>query len=376
MRRFLFGMVFLFIAGCSRHKADPQEIADIFARHSCAEADPAVVMKAAGSGKAGLLRTIDPYAAILAGNRRPENDYPISQNAVSGLTLWKTAAGLEVVAVSSGSSAAAAGLAEGDTIKKLDGKDASGLVPEAVVKKISGRRGSAFAFEGEKKAGGQISGSVTLALGAMPAAWGFMVPGEKTAYLRLASFSEKTPEMARKTLDALVASGARAAVIDLRHSYGGSMESLSGTLALFAAGPKPLFKAVSRHPGYSREFAAKKAGPFAGLKLALLTDSATVSRAEIFAASLKEAGRAFTAGGTTAGNVAITKTFRLKKGGSLRLTVAKLATPAGADLSDKGVAPDVPVEDPLDGEYALTADFPPALASADPVIQAALKKLK
>lgn len=60
----------------------------------------------------------------------------------------------------------------------------------------------------------------------------------------------------------------------------------------------------------------------------------------------------------------------------MRLTVAKLVPPSGADLGDKGLAPDLQVEDPLDAEYAFAADFPPVLASADLVIAAALKKLK
>jgi carboxyl-terminal processing protease len=280
------------------------------------------------------------------------------------------------VQVYPGSPAAKAGLTAGDLLKNMDGKAAQDLTAPQVAGALSGRRGTELRLDGEKKGGGPLSVTLTREIAGFPLVWGFMVPGEKTGYLRLASFSAKTPESVKKELEALTAAGARAVIIDLRHNYGGSLDALSETLGLFAAGPKTLFKAVSRHPGYSSDFAAKKAGPYAGLKLALLTDSGTVSRAEIFAASLKEEGRAFTAGGYTAGNIAVTKTFRLNKGGALRLTVAKLAPPSGADLSDKGLTPDVPVEDPLDGEYAFTADFPPALASADPVILAALKKLK
>jgi carboxyl-terminal processing protease len=383
MNRFNGGRMYRFLlvllvaaAGCSRNNADPEEVSKIFARHSYAEADPAAVSRAAASGKAALLRAIDPDAVIIPPGRRTEQDYPGVLKASSGLSLWKTAAGLETVAVFPGSPAAAAGIAPGDVLKKLDGRPWQDLTAPELDGILAGRRGIEFTAEGEKKGGAPLTLTVKREISGFPLVWGFMVPGEKTGYLRLASFSAKTPEAVKKELETLAAAGARAVIIDLRHNYGGSLDALSETLALFAAGPKPLFKAVSRHPGYSSDFAAQRAGPFAGLKLALLTDNGTLSRAEVFAASLKEAGRAFTAGGFTAGNVAVTKTFRLNKGGKLRLTVAKLVTPAGTDLSDKGLAPDVPVEDPLDVEYAFAADFPPALASADPVIQAALKKLK
>ena len=375
MYRFLL-LALIAAAGCSGNKADPEEVSKIFARHSCVEADPAVLRKAVESGKAALLRAIDPYAAVLPPGRRTEQDYPGALKASAGLVLWKTAAGLEAVEVYPGSPAAKAGIVPGDILKTLGGKAGQDLTAPEAAGLLSGRRGTEVQLDGEKKGGGPLSVTLKREIAGFPLVWGFLVPGEKTGYLRLASFSAKTPESVKKELEALTAAGARSVIIDLRHNYGGSLEALSETLALFAPGPKTLFKAVSRHPGYSSDFAAKKAGPFAGLKLALLTDSGTVSRAEIFAAALKEDGRAVTVGGYTAGNIAVTKTFRLSKGGALRLTVAKLVTPAGTDLSDKGLTPDLPVADPLDGEYAFTADFPPALASADPVILAALKKLK
>jgi len=210
----------------------------------------------------------------------------------------------------------------------------------------------------------------------MPAVWGFLVPGERTAYLRIASFSDKTAEAVKAELTDLAASGAAAVILDLRHNYGGSLDGAAGTLGLFSPGPGALFRTVSARAGYVREYSAKKTGPYPGIKLAVLIDHGSVSRAEIFAASLREAGRAFTAGGPTAGNVSITKTFRLTKGGTLRLTVARLVTPAGKDLDGRGLAPDLPVKDLPGGRYAFSNDFPPPLASGDPVIGAALAKLR
>jgi carboxyl-terminal processing protease len=371
----LFGTCLL-MAACSRNSADPDEVAAVFARHSFAPADPAAVKRAAASGKAELLRSIDPYAAILPPGGRVESDYPGHLKASAGLTLWRIQAGLEVVTVFVPSPAAAAGLSAGDIIKKLGGADCTALTPQAADLALYGERGGVSDFEAVKKSGAPLSGQLKKDLTAMPSVWGFVIPGENAGYLRLSYFSENTAETVKKELEKLTAGGEKAVVLDLRHNYGGSLEALSATLALFASGPRVLFKAVSSRPGYSKDFAADKAGPFPGLKLALLTDNGTSSRAEIFAASLREAGRAFTAGGSTMGDVSVTKTFRLKRGGALRLTVARLVTPAGTDLEGKGLAPDVPVADPLEGDYAFSTDYPPPVASADPVLQAALQKLR
>lgn len=371
MYRLLLAALIL-AAGCSRNKADPEELSKIFLRHSFAEADPGEVLDAFRSG-AGALALLDARAAVISPGRRVMHDYPVKTRAGVGLVLWRTPEGFLAVKVFPGSPAEAAGLRDGDLVVKIDGHSAADAPPAAVIEALSGERGGDFSYEAETREGRALAGRLTRDFGSFPLAWGFMVPGTKTAYLRLISFSAGAPARVRKELDALVKAGAKSVVIDLRHNYGGSLEALEETLGLFVARPGTVFKAVSRHQGYTKDFTAAKAGPYAGLKLALLIDSGTVSKAELFAASLKEAGRAVTAGGKTPGDVSVTKTFRLSRGGALRMTVARLVTPGGTDLEGKGLAPDIPVKDPLDAEYSFSADFPPALAGADPVLAAALR---
>lgn len=371
MYRLLLAALIL-TAGCSRNEADPEELSKIFLRHSWAEADPAAVAQAFRDGR-DELALLDARAAVIAPGRRVMHDYPVRTRSGAGLVLWRTGEGFLAVKVFRGSPAEAAGLKDGDLVVKIDGHTAADAPPAAVIEALSGEKGGEFSYEAETREGRALAGTLIRNFGAVPLVWGFLVPGTKTAYLRLISFSAGTPAQVRKELGALVKAGAKNAVVDLRHNYGGSLEALEETLGLFAARPGPVFRAVSRHQGYSKDFSAPSAGPFAGLKLTLLTDSGTVSRAEVFAASLREAGRAVIAGGKTPGDVSVTKTFRLSRGGALRMTVARLVTPSGLDLDGKGLAPDLPVKDPIDGEYAYSTDFPPALAGADPVLAAALK---
>ncbi len=372
MYQFLVAALIL-SAGCSRHEADPEELAKIFLMHSYAEADPAAAVEAFRGGGEELA-LLDTHAQVIAPGRRVMRDYPVKANAGAGLVLWRTRDGFLAVKVFQGSPAAAAGLRDGDRIVKLDGRSAADARPSDVILALSGEKGGEFSYEAETADGRALSGKLRRDFGSIPLAWGFMVPGTDQAYVRLISFSGSAPDRLKKELADLVKAGARSAVIDLRHNYGGSLEALEEALGLFVSRPGPVFRAVSRHKGYSKDFSAAAPGPFAGLKLVLLTDSGTVSKAEVFAASLKEAGRAVTAGGRTPGDVSVTKTFRLSRGGKLRLTVARLVTPGGLDLEGAGLAPDLPVKDPLDGEYAFAADFPPALAGADPVLAAALRR--
>jgi carboxyl-terminal processing protease len=62
--------------------------------------------------------------------------------------------------------------------------------------------------------------------------------------------------------------------------------------------------------------------------------------AEVFAASLRDLSGASVIGGTTKGDVSLTKTFSLGRGRKgLTLTVARLFPPSGEDLEEKGLEP-------------------------------------
>ena len=289
-----------------------------------------------------------------------------------GLVLWKAGGAFRVVKVFPGSPAQNAGIKAGDLVSSIDGKKISEL-PDAVVgAAVYGAPGGVFRFTGEKASGGPLNAGLKRELGGTPTVWGFNIPGTRRGYLRVISFSGRTSDRIRSEMNDLLDSGASEVIIDLRHNFGGSLEELAASLELFAPAKGPVFKVVSRHPGYSKVFSAKGPGPFAGVKTLLLTDSGTFSRAEIFAAALKEWRSASVLGGVTAGNVSITRSFRLKDGGALRLSVARMLPPSGADLDGKGLAPDVALDAQPPGSQPAIGEFPPPVASADPLLRHAL----
>jgi carboxyl-terminal processing protease len=199
-----------------------------------------------------------------------------------------------------------------------------------------------------------------------------MIPGTKAGYMRAASFMTKASGRFKSSMNDLLDSGAKRIIIDLRGNKGGSLGELANVLGYFAPAAGTLYSSASRHAGYRKVFTTDGPGSFAGVKVVLLTDPDTVSRAEIFAATLREWGNAVIVGGTTAGNVAATRGFRLKSGAALRITVAKLQPPSGADLDGRGVEPDVKVAEATGGAAGGFTEYPPGLASFDPVIRKAL----
>lgn len=79
----------------------------------------------------------------------------------------------------------------------------------------------------------------------------------------------------------------------------------------------------------------------------VLVDGETASAAEIVAGALQDGG-ATVIGKATFGKAIIQNTYVLPDGSALKLTVARYLTPHGRDLSQKGLIPDVILQDSSD----------------------------
>jgi carboxyl-terminal processing protease len=81
--------------------------------------------------------------------------------------------------------------------------------------------------------------------------------------------------------------------------------------------------------------------------LVVLVDRASASAAEVVAAALHDNDRATLVGENTYGKALVQTVTPLSNGAALRLTTARYLTPAGIDISRRGIEPDVlAVDDP------------------------------
>lgn len=376
MKNFLFCLLFFLPAACNTRKINPDEITDILERHSYAETDFQALRRALAAGGISALAGIDPHAGIIDPKKRPERDYPVPMNKGCGLLVFREGGKTLAARVFEGSGAFLAGIREGDNLLGFEGKEASSFSDARLNSLLFGSPRGGFTVRFEKKGEKGVSVSearLTRDFGLYPNVWGFVLPGSNTGYIRIMTFSMKASAALKKQLASFAQSGVRELALDVRHNSGGSLEELAGSLGLFSDGKKLVFKTVSRHPGYSRNFAPHGAGAGAGMKIRILADSRTLSRAEIFVAALKEMTGAIITGTSTAGNVSITKTFRLSDGRGLKLTVARMFPPSGLELEGKGVRPDFVT--PEYGEYdGFGFDLPAACLNSDPAFMKAVEK--
>lgn len=346
------------LAACS-YKPPEDLVLKIFEKHSFIEQDPAKIKALLKErGPAGL-KQLDIYAEVV---NAPRTVKQAAKPPVSpGLLIGPSGDGFRVLRAFNDGPAAEAGLKDGDKLAAADGAlPGTPAFLEALSKKEFALKVSRHAKEGVS----ELEAKVAAAPFGFPVIFGFYEPETRTAVIKVRLFLGDAAPMLAAGLAGMEKYGAKNVLFDLRGNKGGNPADAAAILDLVAEKAGPVFALTSRHKGYSTVFEAKGRGRFAGLRPAVLVDGETAMAGEVFAASLKELRGAKVIGARTAGAVWLQNTFRLTNGRGLKLTIAELTPPSGADLEGKGVTPDEVVA--LSGEQA--AGVKAAWAAASPLV--------
>jgi carboxyl-terminal processing protease len=164
--------------------------------------------------------------------------------------------------------------------------------------------------------------------------------------VRLLSFPANAADRLADATEALVRHGARALILDVRGNPGGLLDQAVRSVSLYL--DNGVVCTVEGAHQARRAYAVSGTATYPRLPLAVLVDHGSASAAEILASALGDHRRAVVVGERTYGKTSVQSVFRLENGGALRLTTGTYLTPAGDDIVDAGVAPDVAaVDDPL-----------------------------
>ena len=165
----------------------------------------------------------------------------------------------------------------------------------------------------------------------------------------------------------MIADGARALVLDVRHNGGGRVKEMSEMLDPLL--PEGTIMTLRTKDGHETVYSSD--AEMTDLPVAVLVDEQSISAAEFFAAALQEYGRGPLVGAHTTGKGRAQQTFRLSDGSAVNLSVEQYYTPEGNSLAGVGVAPDVSVG----LKEAQQADFYFLIPENDPQLQKACELL-
>ncbi len=294
----------------------------------------------------GMMGTLDDYSQFLD----PEGFREITEETKGefggiGIEIGVRDGVLTVIAPMEDTPAFEAGVEAGDKIVKIDGSSTREMTLDDAVKKLRGDIGTKIVLtvirEGTDKL---IDFNIMRAIIKLKSIKEARIIEGNIGYVKIAEFQERTGPDLKEVIKKLRQEGAKSLIIDLRNNPGGLLDASVDAADLFLSQGTMIVYTEGRDPSKRMEFKAKKRTEFDDLALVVLVNKGSASAAEIFAGAVKDNKRGLVIGETTFGKGSVQTVIPLKDGSALRLTTAAYFTPAGKNLRDKGIEPDIIVE--------------------------------
>jgi carboxyl-terminal processing protease len=274
---------------------------------------------------------------------------------------------LRVIAAREGSPAARAGLRPGDYIRAIDGKATRDLSVYDGMRMLRGEPGSKVSLLVIR--GNAADPHVVDLVREKPTALevtGRIVNGS-IGLVRVPAFGPATAEALQARVAELAKAGATRLVIDVRGTSEGALDHGFAAASLFVPGGSTMAKKAGRE-GESTDVTAPTSASAITLPAVVLVNAGTSGAAEVFSAALAGNGRAKLVGEGTNGRTGLQKLVKLPEGHGLWLTYVTYTTPKGEPIHQKGLTPDVPVEE-LEVEFGTA----PSADARDPILEKGLE---
>ena len=309
------------------------------------------VKKAMKGAMNGLADNLDADSAFLPSNVASayETNAPAAPADV-GIELSRQYY-LRIIAVRDGSPAAKAGLRNGDFVRAIDKrstKDISIFEGERLLHGQPGTKVSLLVIRGNAADPHEIE--LTRERVTVPELTSKMADA-MTGYIHIAEFSRRAPVQVKQAVDALAKTGATRYVIDLRGATRGDLDDGLAAARLFV---KAGTLAIRETKGNKETVATQAGDGVIAAPVVLLVDQSTARAGEVFAAALDGNKRAEMIGEHTLGSAARQKLVKLPDGSAMLLSYVRYLAPNGNAIHEKGLQPEVPVDEP-DVEFGATA---------------------
>jgi len=312
--------------------------------------EPVDIKKLVYGAIRGMTGILDGYSQFLdPGEFKDINEDAKGLFGGIGIEIGILEGALTVITPIEDTPAFEAGIISGDEITGIDGETTLDMTLDDASKKLRGAPGTEVTVTIERSGAEEpLDFKITRAIIKFRSIKESRMLEDGIGYIKLLQFQERTPADLKKAMQLLVEKGALDLVIDVRNNPGGLLEAAIEVADYFLEPGTMIVYIEGRDPKERIEFRAKNKMDFTELNLIILVNNGSASASEILAGAIKDNKRGFIVGIPTFGKGSVQTVFPLKDGSALKLTTAAYFTPSGINLRDKGVEPDVFVEQPAD----------------------------
>lgn len=294
----------------------------------------------------GMMDSLDPHSTFMPPDQYKQMKVD-TQGEFGGVGIevevrdkWIT-----VVAPLEGTPAERAGLKSGDQIRTINGKSTEEMRLFEAVRAMRGPRGTRVRItvkrQGVKKL---LKFEIVRDIIKIVSVSSKML-APKVGYIRLKKFQERTDEQLKLALRKMLKQGKlRGLILDLRNNPGGLLDQAVRVADLFIEGGLIVRTKGKRGRLMDSEKAHSK-GTYTGFPMICLVNGGSASAAEIVAGALQDHKRAVVIGTGTFGKGSVQTIIDLDDGSGLKLTIARYYTPKGRSIQERGIAPDILVQE-------------------------------
>lgn len=276
-----------------------------------------------------MLKELDPYTVYY--HESNMEDYRLmttGQYGGIGALVRKVGDYTFITEPYEGSPSFKAGAKAGDKILSIDKIDMKGKDSEEVSNALKGPKGSTIQVEVER-AGDVLIFPITreeIKLQDVP--YSGML-NDKIGYIKLNSFTQTASAEVKTAFEALKQKGMESLVLDLRGNGGGLLIEAVRIVNMFVKKDQTVVTTKGRIKDENRVYKTTEAPMDLTIPLVVLIDGGSASASEIVAGSLQDLDRAVIIGTTSYGKGLVQRTFDLKYGSKVKITISKYYTPSG-----------------------------------------------
>jgi carboxyl-terminal processing protease len=284
-------------------------------------------------GKTGIdamLKELDPYTVYY--HESNIEDYRLmttGQYGGIGALIRKIDEHTFIAEPYEGNPAEKAGLKAGDKILSIDGKTMVGLPSDEVSNALKGPKGTTIQIEVERENEGKKKIAVTRDEIKLPDVPYSGMLNETVGYIKLNSFTNTAASDVKTAFLALKEKGMKGLVLDLRGNGGGLLIEAVKIVNFFVKKDQLIVTTKGRVAEENRQYKTMENPLDLEIPLTILMDDGSASASEIVAGSIQDLDRGVIIGTTSYGKGLVQRTYDLKYGSKVKLTIAKYYTPSG-----------------------------------------------